>query len=105
MEMTPNNRKSKFLSLSLSLSFHYVGIMVLKNGFTHISEAKDIKSAEIGSAGAISILVDREKAIEIGLFEKDFFLYLEDVDFSLRMRLRGSELLRSREGSFRLLPI
>jgi GT2 family glycosyltransferase len=71
---------------------HYIGMMVLKNGFSHIKETK-AETGEIGAAGAISMLVERDKAIEAGLFDEDFFVYLEDFDFSLRMRLRGYKIL------------
>jgi hypothetical protein len=71
---------------------HYMGIMVLKNGFCHIDKVKS-EVAEIGAAGAISMLVDKEKAIKVSLFDEDFFVYLEDLDFSLRMRLNGYKCL------------
>ncbi len=71
---------------------HYVGTMVLKNGFCPISKT-NAEISKIGAAGAVSIIVNKEKAIEAGLFDEDFFIYLEDCDFSLRMRIRGYKIL------------
>ena len=67
---------------------HYVGSMVLKNGFSELKSAGGC-SEEIGAAGTTSMLVDKAKALEIGGFDDDFFVYLNDFEFSLRMRLAG----------------
>lgn len=71
---------------------HYVGSMILKNGFSPLRGA-DINIAEIGAAGTTSMLIDRRKGLEIGGFDEDFFVYLNDFEFSLRMRLAGYRCL------------
>lgn len=72
---------------------HYVGSMVLKNGFSPLSGADDVRTVEIGAAGTTSMLIDKKKALEIGGFDEDFFVYLNDFEFSLRMRLAGYKCL------------
>lgn len=71
---------------------HYIGSMILKNGFSPLSGA-DNNIMEIGAAGTTSMLIDRRKGLEIGGFDEDFFVYLNDFEFSLRMRLAGYRCL------------
>ncbi|MBE9503513.1 MAG: glycosyltransferase [Proteobacteria bacterium] len=67
---------------------HYVGNMTLKNGFALVSKS-ECKVEEIGAAGTTSMLVDKRKALEVGGFDEDYFVYLNDFEFSMRMRLAG----------------
>ena len=43
----------------------------------------------VGAVTAIGFLVDRTKAIEIGLYDEDYFYGWEDGDFSFRMTIAG----------------
>jgi len=52
-------------------------------------------SDEVFSACAGAAIYDREKVIEIGLFDEEFFAYLEDVDISYRARIYGYKILYS----------
>lgn len=70
---------------------HYVGNMILRNGFVQLSEA-DNQVAALGAAGTTSMALKREKAFAAGLFDEDFFIYLNDFEFSLRMRLVGESI-------------
>ncbi len=70
---------------------HYLGNMILRNGYRNISEATD-DDAELGAAGTTSMAVNREKAAGVGRFDEDFFIYFNDFEFSLRMRLAGYKL-------------
>lgn len=47
------------------------------------------KSVEVGAVPAGTILVSREKAVEIGGFDEDFFYGWADGDFSYRMTISG----------------
>lgn len=71
---------------------HYAGNMILKNGYSPLKGAPD-HCEEVGAAGSTSMLVDRKKALEIGGFDEDYFIYLNDFEFSLRMRLAGYRCL------------
>lgn len=70
---------------------HYLGSMILRNGFVKLPEA-DNNEVELGAAGTTSMAVNREKGIEVGLFDEDFFIYLNDFEFSMRMRLAGYQI-------------
>jgi len=47
------------------------------------------KPVQVGALPAGAILVDRQKAVQIGLFDEDFFYGWADGDFSFRMTLSG----------------
>ena len=52
---------------------------------------------QLGQISGASLLVSQKSISRIGLFREDFFLYLEDTDFSLRARKAGIPLLWARE--------
>lgn len=70
---------------------HYLGNMILLNGFTPLEKASNVM-VEIGAAGTTSMAVNRNWAIGIGGFDEDFFIYLNDFEFSLRVRMAGGHL-------------
>ena len=71
------------------------GIVVYQNGNAYDRGAQDIDigqydyKEEIFGACAGAALYRRKMLDEIGLFDKDYFAYLEDVDISFRMHLFG----------------
>ncbi|MDH3998070.1 MAG: glycosyltransferase family 2 protein, partial [Desulfuromonadales bacterium] len=71
---------------------HYIGNMRLRNGYTKLAQAEQGEE-EIGAAGTTAMAVNREKALECGLFDEDFFIYLNDFEFSLRLRLLRYKLI------------
>ena len=73
---------------------HYFGAMIIKNGFRKLSEidSDDARDNEIEAAGTTSMAVKREAAIEAGLFDEDFFIYLNDFEFSIRVRALGHKI-------------
>ncbi len=69
---------------------HYVGHMTLRNGFAPLTDIPcDTTPVEVGAQASTSLLVHRERALIAGGFDPRFFIYLNDFDLSLRMRLRG----------------
>jgi GT2 family glycosyltransferase len=70
---------------------HYIGNMILRNGFLRLHDANN-EVAALGAAGTTSMALKREKALAVGLFDEDFFIYLNDFEFSLRMRLMGESI-------------
>ncbi|MDW8215510.1 MAG: glycosyltransferase family 2 protein [Roseiflexaceae bacterium] len=69
---------------------HYVGHMTLRNGFAPLADVPcDTTPVEVGAQASTSLLVHRERALAVGGFDPRFFIYLNDFDLSLRMRLRG----------------
>jgi GT2 family glycosyltransferase len=68
---------------------HYVGHMTLHHGFARPSDHPDPTPFEVGAQAATSLLVHRARALAAGGFDSDFFIYLNDFELTLRMRLRG----------------
>ncbi len=69
---------------------HYVGHMTLRHGFRPLQfTPPDDTPVEVGAQASTSLLIHRERALESGGFDPRFFIYLNDFDLSLRMRLRG----------------
>jgi GT2 family glycosyltransferase len=68
---------------------HYIGHMTLHHGFIRPADLKDTAPFEVGAQAATSLLVHRERALAVGGFDPRFFIYLNDFELTLRMRLRG----------------
>jgi GT2 family glycosyltransferase len=49
-------------------------------------------AAEVGFASGACFVIPRASYVELGGFPEHFFMYCEDVDLSLRVRLRGEEV-------------
>ncbi len=52
---------------------------------------------DIGAAPACALLLDREAAIEVGLFDERYFIGKEDGDFAHRIRMAGYKILEPPE--------
>jgi GT2 family glycosyltransferase len=69
---------------------HFVGHMTLRHGFTPLDELPPGDEArEVGAQASTSLLVHRERAAAVSGFDPRFFIYLNDFELSLRLRLRG----------------
>lgn len=70
---------------------HFVGHMTLQHGFASPDSHPAQPGAiwEVGAQAATSLLVHRERALEVGGFDARYFIYLNDWELALRMRLRG----------------
>ncbi len=70
---------------------HVVGHMTLHHGFLPPDKApaKAGEVWEVGAQASTSLLVHRARARECGGFDARYFIYLNDFELSLRMRLRG----------------
>jgi len=55
----------------------------------HADDPSDERRVEVFGPSAGAALYRRKMLDEIGLFDEDFFMYLEDVDLAWRARLRG----------------
>ncbi len=67
---------------------HFVGTMILRNGYQAVDATPARPSWVDGCPGAC-MLVDRARVLAAGGFDPLFFFYLEDLEFSLRLRGRG----------------
>lgn len=70
---------------------HFVGHMTLQHGFAPVQNhpAQPGEVWEVGAQAATSLLIHRERALAVGGFDARFFIYLNDWELALRMRLRG----------------
>ncbi|MBX0328718.1 glycosyltransferase family 2 protein [Oscillochloris sp. ZM17-4] len=70
---------------------HVVGHMTLHHGFMPVGQAPTGAGEvwEVGAQASTSLLVHRERALECGGLDARYFIYLNDFELSLRMRLRG----------------
>jgi len=59
------------------------------SGLGEVDDEQYQQDQEITFAGGSAMLVRREVLEEIGLFDEDFFLYVEDLDFCIRARMMG----------------
>lgn len=71
--------------------FHYIGIMTLRNFF----QPRPLESEpplDVDAAISMALLLDREKVVELGAYDPDYFILFEDHDLSYRLRSRGHRI-------------
>lgn len=67
---------------------HFLGTLLLRHAYTPIDQLDD-QPAEVGGGIGAVYLVDRGKALEIGGFCEPYFIYFEDLEFSIHLRAKG----------------
>lgn len=72
---------------SLGNKLHYLGF-----GFSDTSPDFNLQPLEITYGSGAALLIKREMLEKIGLFQADFFMYHEDLDFGWRARLSGYKI-------------
>lgn len=81
-------------------SFHYLGFGYCGNFRVKKSDLKLKEVEEVGYASGASILMRAKLLKEYGSWDKDFFLYHEDVEYSLRMKALGYNVAVVRDAVF-----
>ena len=71
---------------------HFLGTMALRHGELPVSETP-AEAAEVGSVLSACLLLRREAALRAGGFDEDYFIYVEDHEFSLRLRTLGHRIV------------
>jgi len=74
-------------------SLHYVGEAILKNPDTRVEDALGKGVLSIDTAGGVAYIVNKEKALRIGLFDEDYFFGKTDTEFTFRLTLSGFKCL------------
>ena len=69
-------------------ALHFLGTMILLHDYRQLAETP-VKSGETQGCIGACMFVDRAKVIDAGGFDPLIFFYLEDHEFSLRMRSLG----------------
>jgi GT2 family glycosyltransferase len=72
---------------------HFIGTLTLRNGFTPLQELGSTVRAGLGACPSGCLLMERRVAREVGGFNESYFFYLEDYEFSLRVRIFGHKIL------------
>lgn len=72
---------------------HVVGTLVLRNGFTPLASIPEREPVYVDAAPSGCMLVEKAAIEAAGGFDESFFFYLEDLEFSLRLRLSGLRIL------------
>jgi len=67
---------------------HFLGTLILRHGYRQAHDTPAIAQYVDGSPGGC-MLVERARIIDAGGFDELFFFYLEDLEFSLRLRGMG----------------
>lgn len=70
---------------------HFLGTMILRHGY-QLVESLPRTPGEVDATPGGCMLVNRQKVLDAGGFDELFFFYLEDLEFSLRMRALGHRI-------------
>lgn len=67
---------------------HFLGVMALRHPATPVESAGE-ERVEVNSAIGACYFLDRQAVVDAGSFDALYFFYLEDLEFSLRLRGLG----------------
>lgn len=73
-------------------AYHISGL-AWRNQFNLSADRYGLDEREIFSPCAAAAMYSREKFLEVGGFDEDYFSYFEDVDLGFRLRLNGGKCL------------
>ena len=73
---------------------HFVGTLALLNPDADRT-LPPVPAGPVGGLIGAAMLIDRQAVLEAGGFNELYFFYFEDLEFSLRMRLLGHEVVRA----------
>jgi GT2 family glycosyltransferase len=71
---------------------HFLGTMILRHGYLPVEKAPAEPTSVDGCLSAC-LLVHRARVLEAGGFDEDYFIYLEDLEFSIRLRAFGHHFI------------
>jgi len=74
-------------------SLHYIGEAIINNPDTRIERALGKEPFSIDTAGGVAYIVDKEKALQVGLFDEDYFFGKTDTEFTFRLTISGFRCL------------
>lgn len=93
-------RKDRYLKTQQGKIIWYAGgkidwnnIYANHEGVDKVDKGQYEKAKEVDFATGCCMLIKREVVEKIGLFDKNYFLYYEDVDYSLRAKKSGFKIL------------
>lgn len=73
-------------------SAHFIGTMILHNSYFLINMAPR-RTNQVGGCLSGCLLIDTKVAQELGGFDEDYFIYFEDLEFSLKLFSKGYRIV------------
>jgi GT2 family glycosyltransferase len=70
-------------------AYHYLGFGFCNNYRTPVNELRLQPVSDINYASGAAVMLRADLLKRFGLWDKDFFLYHEDMEYSLRLRMAG----------------
>jgi hypothetical protein len=71
---------------------HYAGLFSLRNYGVELERAAGSGVVEVGGAVSVALLAKRRELLDAGGFDPSFFILFEDLDLSMRLRMRGARV-------------
>lgn len=71
---------------------YYIGAVIVRNSGASIHHVSK-RTIPVSVVSGLAMLVERDKALQVGLFDEDYFFGWEDSDFSFRMTISGFKCL------------
>lgn len=81
-------------------SFHYLGLGYCNNLRRKIKDLVLPAVAETAYASGAAILLRADLLNKFGLWDEDFFLYHEDIEYSFRLKIAGYKIAVARDSIF-----
>lgn len=81
-------------------NFHYLGFGYTDQYKRHVRELSLPKVKDIGYASGGAVMMRTDLLKEYGLWDEDYFMYHEDTDYSLRMKMVGKRVVIARDSVF-----
>ncbi len=81
-------------------NLHYLGFGYCGNYRKNKNEVGLSKAEEIGYASGAAVILRVDLLKQHGLWDEDFFMYHEDTDYSLRLRLLGYKIVSVSDARF-----
>ncbi|MBI4117704.1 MAG: glycosyltransferase [Parcubacteria group bacterium] len=81
-------------------SFHYMGFGYCNEYLTPLAEKKFPHIMDIGYASGAAVMLRSDLIRSFGPLDDDFFMYHEDIEYSLRLRLTGYRIVLASQSVF-----
>ncbi len=81
-------------------SFHYLGLGFCNNLRVKRSDLQLEKVSEIGFSSGAAVLMRADLLRQYGLWDPDFFMYHEDIEYSFRLRIAGYKIMVATDSLF-----
>lgn len=76
---------------------HFLGSLSLRHGYTSVQEHPSLPTTPqftaVKGTPSACFLIDRVVAIDVGGFDESYFFYFEDLEFNIRLRALGHDIV------------